>query len=220
MKSWYLFAILALVVLIEALVVVPVVSNPGRRFLAAVLPSVVINYANTDRQQAREITLKENPLLAKAATEKALDMAARGYFSHVGPKGETPWTWLDKVGYDYVYAGENLAVNFFDSGDVHRAWMNSPAHRENILDKRFTEVGIGTAPGKFNGRDSLYVVEFFGSTGTSLSLASSTQIISQNNSSLLSAVASIPNGVLSLNRRFILSLLVLLGYDLPSGKII
>jgi hypothetical protein len=181
---------------------------------------VVINYANTDRSKAKEPALRENPLLARAAAEKALDMATRGYFSHTGPSGETPWTWLDKVGYNYVYAGENLAVNFFDSNDVHRAWMNSPAHRENVLDKKFTEIGVGTAQGKFQGRDSLYVVEFFGSTDSSFSLASSTNTLVQNNSSLLGAVASLPSELLDLNYHVVRSVFLLFGYESLNGKII
>jgi hypothetical protein len=181
---------------------------------------VVINYANTDRSKAKEPALRENPLLAKAAQMKAEDMAKRGYFSHNGPLGETPWSWLDKVGYNYIYAGENLAVNFFDSADVHRAWMNSPAHRENLLDKKFTEVGIGVAPGKFQDRDSFYVVEFFGSTESSLSLAPAKVWAPKNNASLLSAVASFPDKILDLNRHFILTVLSLFGYEPLRGEII
>lgn len=220
MKSWQIIAILALVLVTETAAIAPLVWAPSQRFMASVLPSIVIDYANTDRAKVKEGTLRENPLLAKAAEEKAIDMATRGYFSHVGPNGETPWTWLDKVGYNYVYAGENLAVNFFDSADVHRAWMNSPAHRENLLDKKFTEVGVGMAPGKFEGRDSLYIVEFFGSTEESLALAPTLNVARKDNSSLLSAVASLPDRALSINRQFVLSLLSLFGFEPIAGKII
>lgn len=220
MKARYLVAILALVLVVEALVAVPEFWGPGRRFMAAVLPSVVVNYANNDRHKLSESSLRENPLLVKAAELKAKDMAARGYFSHEGPNGETPWSWLDKVGYAYVYAGENLAVNFFDSADVHRAWMNSPAHRENLLDKRFTEIGVGMAPGKFEGRDSIYVVEFFGSTVDSLALSSRPASFVDNNYRFLSAVSTLSNNLLGLNRQLILPVLELFGYKLLPGKII
>ncbi len=220
MKAWHLATILALVIVAEALVAVPEFWGPGRRFMAAVLPSVVVNYANNDRHKASEFSLKENPLLVKAAELKAKDMATRGYFSHEGPNGETPWTWLDKVGYAYVYAGENLAVNFFDSADVHRAWMNSPAHRENLLDKKFTEIGVGMAPGKFEGRDSIYVVEFFGSTVDSLALASQATKTVNNNSRFLLAVSGLTNNLLNINRQLILSALELFGYKSLPGKII
>ena len=61
---------------------------------------------------------------------KAQDMATLGYFAHVSPDGKTPWYWIEKVGYDYQYAGENLAINFSDSKDVTNAWMASPLHKE------------------------------------------------------------------------------------------
>lgn len=221
MRSWHLIAVLAFILLVETLLVAPDIFNPRRNFTAAVFNSVVIDYANIDRTKAKEPVLRENPLLAQAAAEKALDMATRGYFSHMGPSGETPWSWLDKVGYNYVYAGENLAVNFFDSADVHRAWMNSPAHRENLLDNKFTEIGVGTAPGKFQGRDSLYVVEFFGKTDSSFSLASSTDdSLVKTKRSLLSAVASLPSEIIDLNRHVVLACLSLFGYQPLSGKII
>ncbi len=131
-------------------------------FLAAVLPGVLTTLANEDRTQHGLGTLTRNPLLAKAAEIKAADMAAKGYFSHVTPDGKTPWYWLDKVGYNYTYAGENLAVNFTDSKDVEIAWMNSPAHRANILRGQFTQIGIGTADGMYQGKPVTFVVQFFG----------------------------------------------------------
>ena len=143
MNFRYLVAILAFVFLVESLLVAPEVWGPGRRFLAAVLPALVVDQTNTDRISEKKPPLQINPLLAKAAQLKAEDMAKRSYFSHEGPSGETPWTWFDKVGYKYVYAGENLALDFYDSSEVNRAWLNSPKHRANILAKNFTDIGVG-----------------------------------------------------------------------------
>ncbi|MBI3638379.1 CAP domain-containing protein, partial [Candidatus Wolfebacteria bacterium] len=61
------------------------------------------------------------------------------------------------------YAGENLAVNFFDSEDAVNAWMKSITHRENILNTNFKEIGIGVAKGNYNGKESIFVVQLFGS---------------------------------------------------------
>jgi len=117
---------------------------------------------NADRalQSIPELTV--NPLLEEAARQKAKDMAEKGYFSHVGPDGEQPWKWLRGVGYYYLSAGENLAINFTDSKDVTDAWMNSPAHRTNMLSGNFTEIGIGTAEGMYKGKETTFVVQFFG----------------------------------------------------------
>lgn len=156
-------AVLVLIILIEVTVVIPsFFILPHSQFLAAVLPQALVDLTNENRVVARLPELKTNPLLVQAAELKAQDMAKRGYFSHQTPEGLSPWIWLDQVGYRFSYAGENLAVNFFDSQDVVRAWMNSPTHAANIVRAGFTEVGIGVAPGRFQGRDSLYVVQFFG----------------------------------------------------------
>lgn len=131
-------------------------------FLAAILPGVLTDLANVDRSAQNIGSLTLNPTLQKAAQLKANDMAAKGYFAHNSPDGLTPWHWFKEAGYDFTYAGENLAVNFGDSVDVNRAWMNSPGHRANLLNGKFTEIGIATADGIYEGRPTIYVVELFG----------------------------------------------------------
>jgi hypothetical protein len=66
------------------------------------------------------------------------------------------------VGYKYSAAGENLAINFVESKDINDAWMRSPGHRANILNNKFTEVGIAAAQGIYRGRQTIFVVQFFG----------------------------------------------------------
>lgn len=132
------------------------------KLLATVLPSVLTFLTNEKRQDNDAPPLVENELLKKAAEQKAQDMATLGYFAHTSPEGKTPWYWLDQVGYRYAYAGENLAVNFFESSDVEEAWMNSPTHRANIVRKDFTEIGIGVARGQYQGRSTVFVAQFFG----------------------------------------------------------
>jgi hypothetical protein len=106
--------------------------------------------------------LQVSTMLQEAAQEKANDMATKGYFAHTSPQGLTPWYWFENVGYSFSYAGENLAVNFSDSQDVTNAWMNSSEHRANILSADFTQVGIATAQGTYNGEPATYVAEEFG----------------------------------------------------------
>jgi len=135
---------------------------PEAKNFAAVLASAMVAETNVDREAESLKALTVNPLLEEAARQKANDMAEKGYFSHVGPDGEQPWKWLKGVGYYYLSAGENLAINFTDSKDVNDAWMNSPAHRTNILSGSFTEIGIGTAEGIYKGKQTTFVVQFFG----------------------------------------------------------
>jgi len=133
-------------------------------FLSSVLPAILVDYANSDRVSQNVIPLRASSLLSEAAQLKAEDMAKRGYFSHAGPNGEKPWIWLDRVGYDYSTAGENLAVDFVDSKDINDAWMNSPLHKGNILKNDFQEIGVGVARGVYEGHNTIFVVQFFGSS--------------------------------------------------------
>lgn len=131
-------------------------------YLAAVLPAALVGAANKTRVEANVGSLVENDLLKEAAQLKANDMATREYFSHKTPEGEDPWIFLEKAGYKYLSAGENLAINFSDSKKVHNAWMNSSTHRANILQPKFTEIGIATAEGRYKGKKAMFVVQFFG----------------------------------------------------------
>lgn len=135
---------------------------------AAIYSAVLVDLTNASRaaNTAGTTPLRVNPLLTEAAQEKADDMATHSYFAHVSPDGKTPWYFFDAVGYTYQYAGENLAVDFNDSADVEQAWMNSPGHRANILDPRFTEVGIATAQGMYQGHLATFVAQEFGSPRT------------------------------------------------------
>jgi len=137
-------------------------EQSARNYLSAVLPGEVIALTNVERSTAGDSQLTENPALALAAQNKANDMAAKGYFSHTGPDGKEPWVWIKQAGYSYQYAGENLAVRFDESADVVRAWMASPTHRANIVKPVYTEIGIGTANGMYEGSPATFVVQYFG----------------------------------------------------------
>ena len=130
--------------------------------VSTVLPAVVVDLTNQERADVSAQPLQRSSVLDAAAKMKAEDMAKNEYFAHFSPTGVSPWYWFDKSGYVYAHAGENLAIHFTDSSEVVEAWMNSPAHRENIVNGKFTEIGVGTAKGKFEGYDTVYVVQLFG----------------------------------------------------------
>lgn len=130
---------------------------------AAVVNSVLVDLTNTDRAAYNLQGLTVNEKLVAAAQAKADDMAAKGYFAHTSPEGLDSWHWFKQAKYDFQSAGENLAVDFSDSADVERAWMNSPSHRDNILNGRYTEIGIATAVGMYQGHSTTFVVTMFGS---------------------------------------------------------
>ena len=130
--------------------------------VAAVVSATLVGLANADRASESLPPLTVDPKLVAAAQAKADDMAKKGYFAHTSPEGVDPWYWFKQEGYQFIYAGENLAVDFSDSGDVNTAWMNSPEHRANLLDQRYTQIGIATAQGEFEGRAAIFVVQEFG----------------------------------------------------------
>ena len=145
-----------------ALVANLLARQSGSSFLAAVIQSEILALTNAERAQNSVGTLKENTMLSHSAQAKADDMAARGYFAHQGPDGKQPWSWITAAGYNYRYAGENLAVRFVDSRDVVVAWMASPTHRANIVKHNYTEVGVGLAQGMYKGQPATFVVQHFG----------------------------------------------------------
>jgi hypothetical protein len=130
--------------------------------VGTVLPAVVVERTNEARLKLDTVPLQRNALLDEAARLKAEDMARRGYFAHYSPDGVSPWHWFDEVGYVYAHAGENLAVHFTDSKAVVDAWLQSPAHRANIENGNYLEIGVGTAEGRYEGFKTIFVVQLFG----------------------------------------------------------
>lgn len=130
--------------------------------VAAVISSVLVELANADRSAQGLATLTVSPTLTEVARAKAEHMAAHQYFAHTAPDGTTPWHWFKEKNYQFLYAGENLAIDFSESTDVNRAWMQSPTHRANIVGTQFSEIGIATVDGMYQGRPTTYVVQVFG----------------------------------------------------------
>lgn len=122
----------------------------------------VVSLANVSRAENELQPLTLNSVLSNAAQAKADDMMLKQYFSHDTPEGFAPWKFIRDAGYSYIAAGENLAIDFHDAESMEIAWMNSPGHRANILNKNFQEIGIGIASGFFEGKKSTIVVQMFG----------------------------------------------------------
>ncbi len=135
---------------------------PQSKLFGIIEANVLVDETNQNRVANNLPDLQVSPLLVAAAQNKANAEASKGYFAHTSPQGLTPWYWFQQVGYNFDYAGENLAVNFSDSQDVTTAWMNSPEHRANILSADFTQIGIATAQGVYEGEQTTFVVEDFG----------------------------------------------------------
>ena len=101
--------------------------------------------------------------LNKSAQLKVQDMIDRQYFEHQSPTGEGVSDLGNRVSYNYVVIGENLAVgNFINAEDIVEAWMNSPGHRENILNKNYQDIGVFAKQAMYNGTEVWFDVQHFG----------------------------------------------------------
>ncbi len=122
----------------------------------------LLNLTNQQRQQNGLVPLQLDNELIQAAEAKGHDMFAKNYWAHISPDGTTPWYFIKNSGYDYLYAGENLARGFTTASDTITAWMNSPSHRENVLSPNYTDVGFAVLTGNLTGDETVLVVEEFG----------------------------------------------------------
>jgi len=122
----------------------------------------VIQKTNETRKKQGLTELRHNPVLSKAATAKAENMFQEQYWAHYSPAGKGPWDFMKTYGYSYSVAGENLARDFLETDDMMVAWMNSPTHRENIVNPKYSEIGIAVVDGVLNGVETTLVVQMFG----------------------------------------------------------
>ncbi len=138
------------------------INFPQNIFFADITKIALENFANQTRQSMGLKPLTENQKLNQAAQLKAENMVQKQYFNHTSPSGVTPWFWFLKAGYNYKYAGENLAIGFFESEEVYNAWLNSPSHKANIVNPNYTEVGTAVMNG-FGQNNTIVVVQEFAS---------------------------------------------------------
>jgi uncharacterized protein YkwD len=94
--------------------------------------------------------LRANGSLVGIARVRSRDMAVHDYFAHTSPvTGDTAFSLMDSHGIPYGWGGENLAMNNFPSaecvGIADQALWDSAPHRENMLNPRYTDMGIGYA---------------------------------------------------------------------------
>ena len=124
------------------------VRHPGGRVLSYATSMTIgglLSDTNVSRAANGVTALSLNDQLDAAAQASADDMAARDYWSHNTPEGNPPWIWVTNQGYAYQKLGQNLATGFSDEQSTINGWMNSPPHRENLLDPAYTQVGFGYA---------------------------------------------------------------------------
>jgi hypothetical protein len=149
-------------------------SYPSQAQFASITAEQIASLTNSEREKAGLPALNTNGLLQKAALNKANDMVAKGYFDHTSPDGRRPWDWVAGTGYRYIYAGENLAKDFTSAQSTVKALMNSQSHRKNILNEKYSDIGIAVVDATFEGRTTTLMVQLFGSTSNANLVKSNT----------------------------------------------
>lgn len=125
--------------------------------------SVIISLTNQEREQYGLPLLEESEKLDQAATKKVNDMFYQQYFAHTSPTGEEAKDLVADLNYEYILVGENLAKGFFEEEiDLVKGWMNSPKHRENILEEGYKEIGVGVQKGIYEDEEVWIAVQIFG----------------------------------------------------------
>jgi hypothetical protein len=162
LQSNILLYCVVLLLILKIFAVLISINLPQNIFFADITKSSLENFVNQTRQSLGLEPLSENQKLDQAAELKAENMVQNQYFNHTSPSGVTPWFWFLKAGYNYKYAGENLAIGFYDSKEVYDAWLNSPSHKTNITNPNYTEVGTAVLSG-FGQNNTIVVVQEFGS---------------------------------------------------------
>jgi len=101
----------------------------------------IVELVNEERAKAglKPVALKED--VTAAAQVRAIESEVS--FSHTRPNGTGFSTALKEAGVSYRGAGENIAWGQKSPEEVMKGWMNSAGHRANILNERFTAIGVG-----------------------------------------------------------------------------
>ncbi len=123
----------------------------------------VIQWTNRQREQYGLSPLRENSKLDASTQAKVEDMFLNQYFAHESPTGEGVSDLVEKTGYQFIAIGENLALgNFQNDQMLVQGWMESPGHRENILNPHYQEIGVAVVKGTFEGETTWLAVQHFG----------------------------------------------------------
>lgn len=122
----------------------------------------ILEETNKQRVANGFSSLNYNELLYQAALLKANDMFSNQYFDHTSPNGIDPGMLVSNCGYEYIITGENLILgNFENEEELVEDWMNSPGHRANILNDKYTEIGVSVIKGEYKGESVWVAVQEF-----------------------------------------------------------
>jgi len=147
-------------------------GDPGK---PAVASKQVLMLVNKARALARRCgnesftattALKLNELLTDAAQHHASDMAKYHYLDHEGHDGSTHAQRVSRTGYQWKIVGENIAGGVGTAQDVVDGWLDSPHHCANIMDPKYTEMGVAFAINDGDDKYGIYWAQEFAAPKT------------------------------------------------------
>jgi uncharacterized protein YkwD len=103
----------------------------------------IVSLTNAFRQQNGLAPLTLNNSLTTAAQTHSQNMALQDFVSHTGKDGSSVAERVTATGYDWSVVAENVAAGYPTAADVVQGWINSPGHRENLLNTSVTQIGVG-----------------------------------------------------------------------------
>ena len=125
--------------------------------------SEILFYTNQEREDESLSPLSANHILDIVALGRVDDLFTNQYFEHESPDGKSVSDLAVVEGYEYLFIGENLALgNYEDNKAIVKAWMESPGHRANILNEKYTELGVAIKQGTYNDSINTIAVQVFG----------------------------------------------------------
>ena len=128
------------------------------------LADQILAAMNSRRAASGAAALTVNATLRNVAQAQAADMAAKGYFSHTRLDGTTFQQRISASGYHGTAEAENIGLTTDTAVTIVDGWMNSDAHRTNMLNTAYVAAGVGTARGLWQGQSVTFIVAVFGST--------------------------------------------------------
>jgi hypothetical protein len=160
-KKYYLILGNFTYLYITLLFIVGVFLFPNTAYLSTISSEKIIELTNKERMDKDLSPLTANQYLTQAAHNKALDIFKNQRFEH-NFEDRRFSAWIQDVNYKYKYVGENLAIDFVNSEGVVSAWIDSPTHYENLVNYRFSEIGVAVVEDIFKNENSIVVVQIFG----------------------------------------------------------
>ena len=158
-------AVVTLLLVVAAVGAVAYVGPIGGDLDPGGVETTIEERTNEERRAAGVGAAGHDADLAAVARAHSRDMRDRGFVNHTNPDGAEPQDRADAAGLD-CFVGENIyqaprgALASSEgalAGHVVRAWLDSPGHRETLLDDRYARQGVGVAVGD----DAIYVTQLF-----------------------------------------------------------